>query len=148
MYDGDATALGNKLKAGFDKLQQEQGDSIKVLGATNTYDTFYLLKAAFVSPKNIRITKKYTSLEASSTLVTGSPVEVTLEIKNVSSAPVKNILLSEKFPTFLKISDFDYDVTLGSTTTTGTFLSQGDSGVADLRNVTLAPGQSVSLRYR
>lgn len=68
-YDGDAGALAQSLKTSFDELQANNSASIKVLGASSDYDIFPLLKAPFISQKNILITKKYASLEAGNTLV-------------------------------------------------------------------------------
>ena len=40
------------------------------------------MRAPFVDKTKLLITKKYTSLEASNQVVAGSPIEVTMDIKN------------------------------------------------------------------
>lgn len=49
MYDGDATSLSNSLQFGYDAFQESEKDSVTVLAGTESYDTFDLLKAPFIS---------------------------------------------------------------------------------------------------
>ena len=83
---------------------------MSVVGADDNYETFPLLRAPFVNPKNLLITKKYTSLESGDTLVSGSPIEVTLELKNTSSSNISGVIVQEKIPSFLEVADMKYDL--------------------------------------
>jgi hypothetical protein len=87
------------------------------------YDIFDVLRAPFVDKTKLLITKKYTSLESSEQLVAGSPIEVTMEVKNTSSKNVTNIIILEKFAEYLSVSDFKYDLIIGDKKETFSFLS-------------------------
>lgn len=66
MYDGNATTLSNSLQFGYDTLQTDSASSITVSSGSNTeYDSFDLLRAPFIIPGNLLITKQYSSLEES-----------------------------------------------------------------------------------
>lgn len=80
----------------------------------------------------------------------GSPIEVQISVKNVSNKNISNILLLEKFADYLDVSEMKYSLVRGTTKETRTFLddsSQGNSGIADLRDVTLAPGAALDIFY-
>lgn len=89
--------------------------------------TLSFLKAPFINPKNLLITKKYVSLEASDTLIAGSPIEATLEFKNTSKSAIKNILLLEQFPSFMNIVDRSYEIQFGDIKKNGTFSENGET---------------------
>lgn len=142
MYDGDATTLSNSLQFGYDAVEDAAGDTVTVSSGDQTYDTFDLLKAPFIIPGYLSVTKKYRSLEESGQVLSGSPIEVTLTLKNVSKQNMSNILLLEKFADYLSVSDMSYTLTQGTKKETRSFItdsSQPNSGIADLRNVTLTP---------
>ena len=48
----------------------------------------------------------------------------------------------------MKVSDMIYDVFFGTTQGVGTFIQNGDAGIADLRSYSLSPGQSIKIVYR
>lgn len=48
----------------------------------------------------------------------------------------------------MQVDDFAYDMTLNGVKTVGTFIDNGESGIVDLRNTTLKPGQSLIITYR
>lgn len=48
----------------------------------------------------------------------------------------------------MQIDDAAYDMTLNGVKTVGTFIDNGDSGIVDLRNMTLKPRQSLIITYR
>ena len=130
MYDGDATTLSSSLQF------------VTVSSGDQSYDTFDLLRAPFIIPGYLSVTKKYRSLEESGQVLSGSPIEVTLTLKNVSKQNMSNILLLEKFADYLSVSDMSYSLLRGTTKETRTFIadsSQSNAGIADLRGITLTP---------
>lgn len=111
---------------------------------------FDVLRAPFVDKTKLLITKKYASLEASNQLVAGSPIEVTMEIKNNSTQNISNIIILEKFADYLSVSDFSYTLISGETKETRSFITastQQDAGIIDLRGKTLKSGQSIQIVY-
>jgi len=63
---------------------------------------------------------------------------------------MSNILLLEKFADYLSVSDMKYVLVSGSRKEDRTFLFdslQSNSGIADLRDLVLAPGASLTLTY-
>jgi len=142
MYDGDATTLSSSLQFGYDAVEDVAEDSVTVSSGDQTYDTFDLLRAPFIIPGYLSVTKKYRSLEESGQVLSGSPIEVTLTLKNVSKQNMSNILLLEKFADYLSVSDMSYSLLRGTTKETRNFLadsSQSNAGIADLRGITLTP---------
>jgi hypothetical protein len=142
MYDGDATTLSSSLQFGYDAVEDATEDTVTVSSGGQTYDTFDLLRAPFIIPGYLSVTKKYRSLEESGQVLSGSPIEVTLTLKNVSKQNMSNILLLEKFADYLSVSDMSYSLLRGTTKETRSFLSdssQSNAGIADLRGITLTP---------
>lgn len=142
MYDGDATTLSSSLQFGYDAVEDVAEDSVTVSSGDQTYDTFDLLRAPFIIPGYLSVTKKYRSLEESGQVLSGSPIEVTLTLKNVSKQNMSNILLLEKFADYLSVSDMSYSLLRETTKETRNFLadsSQSNAGIADLRGITLTP---------
>lgn len=142
MYDGDATTLSSSLQFGYDAVEDATEDTVTVSSGDQTYDTFDLLRAPFIIPGYLSVTKKYRSLEESGQVLSGSPIEVTLTLKNVSKQNMSNILLLEKFADYLSVSDMSYSLLRGTTKETRSFLSdssQSNAGIADLRGITLTP---------
>jgi hypothetical protein len=89
-------------------------------------------------------------LEESWQIIAGSPIEVKITLKNVSNKNVSNILLLEKFAEYLTVSEMSYDLLRGTTKETRNFLidsAQNNSGIADLRDIIVTPGASISLIY-
>lgn len=141
MYDGDATTLTSSLQFGYDALSDSAGPAATVSTSTESYDTFDLLRAPFIIPGYLSITKQYTSLEQSGQIISGSPIQVTITLKNVSKQNMSNILLLEKFADYLSVSDMGYTLISGAKKETRTFLTdsaQANAGIADLRDITLA----------
>lgn len=106
------------------------------------YDSYSLLRAPFVIPGYLSITKQYKSLETSGQVLAGSPVEVNIVLKNVSKRSMSNIMLLEKFADYLSVTDLKYDLVQGAKKETRSFLEdsgQSNSGIADLRDISLAP---------
>lgn len=142
MYDGDATTLSSSLQFGYDAVGDTAGETVTVSSGDQTYNTFDLLRAPFIIPGYLSVTKKYRSLEESGQVLSGSPIEVTLTLKNVSKQNMSNILLLEKFADYLSVSDMSYSLLRGTTKETRTFIadsSQSNAGIADLRGITLTP---------
>ena len=110
MDDSDAAGTGATTKADYQDLGETGGDNISVTGNDQDSDSFNLLNAEFLNQKNVLVTKKYTSTQTSDALTSGSPVEVTLEIKNTSNTPLTHIVLLEKYPNFLDVPDTSYDI--------------------------------------
>ena len=109
------------------------------------------MRAPFVDKTKLLITKKYTSLEASNQVVAGSPIEVTMDIKNNSTQNISNIIILEKFPDYLSVSDFSYTLISGQTKETHPFIAdstQQNAGIIDLRGKTLKSGQSIQIVYK
>jgi hypothetical protein len=148
MYDWDGKNLVNTLTNSYDKLQKTQNTSIRVLDKTQTTTPQWsLLKAPFINPNFVLITKKYNSLDSSKSITSGSPVAVTLAIKNTSSNPIKNIVLLEEIPPFLQVSEKTYTLTHSGKTEQISFTRQGDSIIFDLRGKILDPDQSFLISY-
>ncbi len=142
MYDGDATTLSSSLQFGYDAVGDTAGETVTVSSGDQTYDTFDLLRAPFIIPGYLSVTKKYRSLEESGQVLSGSPIEVTLTLKNVSKQNMSNILLLEKFADYLSVSDMSYSLLRATAKETRSFLAdsaQSNSGIADLRDITLTP---------
>ncbi len=151
MYDGNATTLTSSLQFGYGAVSDSAGSAATVSGGTESYDTFDLLRAPFIIPGYLSITKQYTSLEQSGQILAGSPIQVTITLKNVSKQNMSNILLLEKFADYLSVSDMSYSLVAGSKKETRNFLAdstQSNAGIADLRDVTLAPGSSLTVTYK
>lgn len=143
MYDGDATTLASSLQFGYDSLATDSVNTVSVeRGDATQYDSYNLLRAPFIIPGYLSITKQYKSLEASGQILAGSPIEVNIVLKNVSKKNMSNIMLLEKFADYLSVTDMKYDLVQGTKKETRSFLedsSQSNSGIADLRDVSLAP---------
>lgn len=143
MYDGNATTLSNSLQFGYDSLEANSADSISVSsGAESDFESFDLLRAPFIIPGNLLVTKQYKSLEESGQVLSGSPIQVQITLKNTSKKNISNILLLEKFADYLSVSDLEYDLVRGTTKETRKFItdsSQSNAGIADLRDITLSP---------
>ncbi|MCB9807453.1 hypothetical protein H6768_06330 [Candidatus Peribacteria bacterium] len=151
MYDGDATTLNNSLRFGYDSLVSDSTSTISVQSGDDVeYDSYNLLKAPFVVPGYLSITKQYKSLESSGQILAGSPIEVKITLKNVSQKNMSNIILLERFADYLSVSDMKYDLVFGTKKETRSFLedsSQSNSGIADIRDILLTPGSSLSIVY-
>ncbi len=71
-------------------------------------------------------------------------------IKNTSSATITNLLVLEKFPDYLDVTNMEYSVGIGTDQKKKTFILDGtnpDAGIIDLRDVAIAPGQTYALTY-
>lgn len=150
MYDGNATTLTSSLQFGYDAVSDSAGSTATVSTGSESYDTFDVLRAPFIVPGYLSITKKYTSLEQSGQILAGSPIQVTITVKNVSKQNMNSILLLEKFADYLSVSDLSYSLVSGGKKETRTFLTdstQNNAGIADLRDITLAPSASMTLTY-
>lgn len=151
MYDGDSAARATALQTGYDALAVQWGDSIKlVTGNDPKTSAIDLLKAPFIQPKNILITKQYISLEESGQVISWSPIEVQLNITNTSSQPISGITLLERFADYIEVKDGTYDLVRGDTTEQRKFYkdsAHANAGIADLRDVTLAPQSSLKIIY-
>ncbi len=81
----------------------------------------------------------------------GSPIEVTMEVKNNSNQDISNLIILEKFPDYLSVSDMSYTLISGDTTKTYSFVTdsnQGNAGIIDLRGTVLKSGQSIKIVYK
>lgn len=73
-----------------------------------------------------------------------------MEIKNNSPQNISNIIILEKFPDYLSVSDFSYTLISGDAKETHSFVAdsaQQNAGIIDLRGKTLKPGQSIKIVY-
>lgn len=73
-----------------------------------------------------------------------------MEMKNNSPQNISNIIILEKFPDYLSVSDFSYTLISGDTKETHSFVAdsaQQNAGIIDLRGKTLKPGQSLKIVY-
>lgn len=151
MYDGNASGLANSLRTGFDAFERENDSTVSVVADTDQkYDTVHLLKAPFIIPSALSVTKQYKSLEASGQVLSGSPIEVKIILKNNSTQNISNILLLENFADYLSPSGTEYDVVRSTGKETRKFIidnQQNHSGIVDMRNVSLAPGETITLVY-
>lgn len=151
MYDGNATTLASSLRSGYDSFEKQNDSIVSVIANTDQkYDTIHLLKAPFIIPSSLSVTKQYKSLEASGQVLAGSPIEVKIILKNNSTQNISNILLLEKFADYLSPSDTEYDIVRNAGKETRKFVinsQESHSGIADLRNVVLSPGETVTLVY-
>lgn len=115
MYDGDATSLASSLRSGYDSFENQNDSIVSVVtDSDQKYDTIHLLKAPFIIPSSLSVTKQYKSLEASGQVLSGSPIEVKIILKNNSAQNISNILLLEKFAEYLSPSSTEYDIVRSS----------------------------------
>lgn len=150
MYDGNATNLANSLRSGYDVFES-QNDSIvsvapQVVQPSNTVN---LLEAPFIIPSYLSVKKQYKSLEASGQVLPGSPIEVKITLTNNSSQNISNILLLEKFADYID-PEMQYDLVRSEKKETRKFIidsSLNHSGIADLRNVSISPRETITLVY-
>lgn len=151
MYDGNATNLANSLRFGYDAFESDNDSIVSVTAETGQqYDTVNLLKAPFIIPTSLSVMKQYKSLEASGQVLSGSPIEVKITLKNTSSQNISNILLLEKFADYIDISELQYDLVRREKKETRKFITDSNeshSGIADLRNVSISPGETITLVY-
>lgn len=151
MYDGNATNLASSLRFGYDSFEDQNDSIVSVDAGTNQKsDTMYLLKAPFIIPSSLSVTKQYKSLEASGQVLSGSPIEVKIILKNNSTQNISNIVLLEKFADYLSPSGTQYDIVRSTGKETRKFIidsQENHSGIADMRNVTLSPGETITLVY-
>lgn len=151
MYDGNATNLANSLRFGYDTFESENDSIVSVAPQIGQQsNTVSLLKAPFIIPASLSVMKQYKSLEASGQVLSGSPIEVKITLKNNSSQNISNILLLEKFADYIDISETQYDLVRREKTETRKFIidsSLNHSGIADLRNVSISPGETITLVY-
>lgn len=151
MYDGNATSLATSLRSGFNEFEKENDGTVSVITGNNQkYDTLHLLKAPFIIPSSLSVTKQYKSLEPSGQVLSGSPIEVKIMLKNNSNQNITNILLLEKFAEYLSPSGAEYDVVRSTGKETRKFIidsQESHSGIADLRNISLARGETLTLVY-
>lgn len=151
MYDGNATSLATSLRSGFNEFERENDATVSVItGDNQKYDTLHLLKAPFIIPSTLSVTKQYKSLEASEQVLSGSPIEVKIMLKNNSNQNISNILLLEKFAEYLSPSWVEYDIVRNTGKETRKFVidsQESHSGIADLRNISLPRDESLTLVY-
>lgn len=111
MYDGNVTNLTSSLRSGYDLFEKQNDSTVSIVtGTDQKYDTIHLLRAPFIIPSSLSVTKQYTSLEESGQVLSGSPIEVKIILKNNSSQNISNILLLEKFADYLSLSGTEYDI--------------------------------------
>lgn len=122
---GDAGALSN-ISTGFDALSAEYGDSMQLRQQANTSQIFPFLKAPFINPNILSITKKYSSLEKEGTILAGSLMQGVISIKNTSSQPLSKLLIAENFPSFLEQPITEYTLKRGSTSSIRSFINSSD----------------------
>ena len=84
MYEGNPANLINSIESGFDRFESENDSTVSIVSGTEQYDTIHLLKAPFIIPSSLSVMKQYKSLEASGQVLSGSPIEVKIIIKNNS----------------------------------------------------------------
>jgi hypothetical protein len=131
----------------YDSLVTQYGDSLQVSQKTVPTKTFSLLKAPFVSKNILSISKKYTSLEKDGTIMEGSRIQGTLSIKNTSSASLSKLIIAENFPSYLDGPITNYSLKRGAVVTQRIFVDSSEGGVADLRDISLAPGETIEISY-
>ncbi len=109
--------------------------------------TISLLKAPFVDTSVLSISKKYTSLENDGTIVAGSNIQGVISLKNVSSKSLSKIVVAENFPSYLVMPIDTYTLRQGGKSSERKFVDYSEGGVADLRDITLAPGETIEIIY-
>jgi|GEM_PF-1221165 len=65
-----------------------------------------------------------------------------MSLQNNSNTNISGIILLEKFARYLSVAEMKYDIIRGTARETRPFLtddSQAESGIMDLRDVTIAP---------
>lgn len=110
---------------------------------------FDTLNAAFIDPRNLLVTKKYTAVDSTSAITNGSEVRVDIFIKNTSSQPVSDIVLREKIAPYLEVSTDTSTVTIGTKTSDQKALisDEAQEALYDLRSYSLQPGSEMTISY-
>lgn len=105
MYDGNAVTLANSIRTGYDAFESENDSIVSSVTSTTTQIRTYLnlLKAPFIVPSSLSVMKQYRSLEPSGQVLSGSPIEVIITLKNNSRQNISNIVLLEKFAEYLSV---------------------------------------------
>lgn len=151
MYEGDANALTNSLKTGYNSFEKNN-DAI-VLGwprLNQNYTWYNLLRAPFIIPSSLLIKKQYKSLEPSGQVLPGSPIEIKITLQNTSSQAIRDLIISENFADYISVSKMEYDLVQSWRTQKKKFISdslQSTTALADLRSITLAPGETITIVY-
>ena len=70
-----------------------------------------------------------------------------ISVKNTSSFPLSKLIIAEKFPTYLEGPITTYTLKRAGVSVEKSFETSSDGGVADLRDITLAPGETVEIIY-
>ncbi len=122
---GDEGALSN-IATEFNTLSAQYGDSMQLRQQTNTFKTLPFLKAPFINPNTVSITKKYSSLEKDGSIIAGSLIQGVISVKNTSSQPLSKLLIAENFPPFLEQSITQYILKRGGSSLSRLFISSSD----------------------
>ncbi len=69
-------------------------------------------------------------------------------MKNNSSSSLSKLIIAEKFPTYLEQPISVYTLKRAGVNTDRSFSDSSDGGVADLRDITLAPGETIEIIYK
>lgn len=143
----DSTTDGATLAAGYNDLQTQYGGSLTVSDANTNTETLSLLRAPFIDTKILDISKKYSSLEKDGIIIPGSLIQGSISVKNTSSSPLSKLIIAEKFPTYLEQPIPVYTLKRAGVSTERSFADSSGGGVADLRDITLAPGETIEILY-
>ena len=88
--------------------------------------TLPFLKAPFISPNTLVITKKYSSLEKDGSIMAGSLIQGVVSIKNTSSQSISKLLIAENFPSFLEQPISRYTLKRGGASLPRSFIGSSD----------------------
>lgn len=127
------------LTTGYDDIQRQYGDALDISDTKIHTETLALLKAPFIDKKILEITKKFTSLETDGIVIPGSSIQGVISVKNTSAVPLSKLIIAEKFPSYLEQPIATYTLKRAGVSTNRLFADSLGGGVADLRDITLAP---------
>jgi hypothetical protein len=143
---GAGNALSN-IAAEYNSLAGQYGSALRTSQPANPTKTLSLLKAPFIDKNILSISKKYSSLERGGTIIQGALIQGVISVKNTSSNPLSKIVIAENFPPYLERPIPTYTLKRGWSATQRNFIDSSEWWIIDLRDITLAPGETIDILY-
>lgn len=143
---GAGMSLAN-LNQEYTNLAHQYGSSLEITQQNNATKIFSLLKAPFVDTNTLSVSKKYISLEKNGIIMSGSLVQGTIFVKNVSSKTLSKLIIAENFPSYLEKNITSYTLKQWTRVSERKFVDYSDWWVADLRDISINPGETIEIVY-